>query len=212
MQTQTLRPEMPARVSREANSRGGADPRLAVGNITVLIVLALTASLVHELGHWFWGTVVDGVPTGLTLLSARPVDPTVIGSTMATAAGPLASLVACYAGLAVMWLRPRWGVLGAGLVFMHAFVRLGPYAVGALFDPTLMRATDEGIVSLNLGLPVWSFALVLTGLFLVAFVLGWRALGGTLRQRLGLTAVLFVLGAAGATTVIALEPVLFGSG
>jgi hypothetical protein len=108
-------------------------------------------------------------------------------------------------------LKPAWGVVAAGTVFMHAFVRLGPYAAGATFAPSLMSGTDEGIVSLRLGLPLWSFAMVLTALFLAALVLAWRWLGGTRRQRAILVGVLFVIGSAGAAASIALDSLLFAS-
>jgi hypothetical protein len=210
MRTENVPPAGPAASLSIHGGRIPTQVRLTPSNMMILIGVALTASLVHELGHWFWATLVDGVPTRLTLLSARPIDPTVTGSVMATAAGPLASLIACYTGVVLLRLRPQWAVVAAGIVFLHAFVRLGPYAAGATFASGLMSATDEGIVSMRLGLPLWSFALLLTSLFLVALVLAWHWVGGTLRQRLTLVGALLVIGAAGAAGAIALEPVLFG--
>jgi hypothetical protein len=146
MRTENVPPAGPA---ASLSIHGGRIPtqlRLTPSNMMILIGVALTASLVHELGHWFWATLVDGVPTRLTLLSARPIDPTVTGSVMATAAGPLASLIACYTGVVLLRLRPQslrgWGDEQWKEVLLGAEGAGGPDGRGAREGPRFPVGRD----------------------------------------------------------------------
>ncbi|MBW3566624.1 MAG: hypothetical protein KY410_01475 [Proteobacteria bacterium] len=150
--------------------------------IGVLLFFAAFAMPLHEMGHWLWGTLVDGKTQVLHFTRVTNADGTTFGTLGGIAAGPLASALMALLGIVLLWFSGsrQLQLAGATLALVVSYQRLTIYFI-SLFKG--MAANDEGIVARQLGLHDWAFALPLSAIFVAAILAAWK--GTTISSKAG---------------------------
>jgi len=165
----------------------------AILNASAAIVICVIASPLHELGHWA-GFALCGVPAGIsfnhTYWTSR-WEPCLAGDL----GGPVVSLLAAIAGL-LLARRAGWRVAGLSLAFFMAMTRLVPYLFCLMIPGMHMAHNDEGVAAALLGLPLWTFAIVLAPLFGAILLSCYRTLraGNMTKGALILAGILLYVG------------------
>lgn len=175
--------------------------------LTLILLLAFVAMPLHELGHWLWGTIIDGREQILQFTKVTGTDGSLSGSAGGIFAGPLMSALLTVAGVAMLLVSKDGvkGLIGATLALMMAFQRLTIY-FASFFKG--MAGNDEGIVANWFGLHDWALALPLAAVFVTAIAIVWR--NAPVRRRGIWFAVVYVTMFVGTLSNFWLDSVLFG--
>jgi hypothetical protein len=175
----------------------------------VLIAVCVLANPLHEVGHWI-GFCLAGVPAAISFdhtYFTRSWAPSFVGAL----GGPLMSVVAAWAGVALLYRAPRLQPIGVALALFMPMTRLIAYAIFASNPRFPMIYNDEGVMGLDTGLRGWTWVFILLPFLTVPLILLWRGLRWTRWRRVAL-----IVGGAVAWYVVAiwleagvLDPMLF---
>jgi hypothetical protein len=146
----------------------------------IVIAIAILATPMHELGHWI-GYTLDGIPAVLHYHYTEPLTDTF--SLMGVSGGPLMSLVLAIFGLCMMYINRSNKSIWAYFSVIMCLTRLIPYLF-LVIPPNNLSFNDEGIIAMELGLPIWVIYSIFVTLFASILFAIYSEYNGTFFQQI----------------------------